>query len=93
MNWLTLEWYGAAISMILGYVPQAITTIRTRDTEGIAMPTFIMMGLGSAFFVAVGIMEGVWAIWLTNVITLLCSIIIFSIKIYNDRRARHARQG
>ena len=65
-----------------------MTTIRTRDTDGTAMPTFIMMGLGSAFFVAVGIMEGVWSLWLTNVITLVCSIIIFSIKIYNDRKKR-----
>ena len=93
MDWLTIASYGAAISMILGYVPQAITTIRTRDTDGIAMPTFVMMGLGSAFFVAVGIMTGVWSIWVTNVITLVCSIIIFSIKIYNDhirpRRREH----
>ena len=39
--------YAAAVCMILGYLPQAITTIRTRDTEGIAMPIFLMMGLGS----------------------------------------------
>lgn len=70
--------------MILGYVPQAWTTIRTRDTDGIAMPTFIMMGLGSAFFIIVGILTDVWALWVTNVITLVCSVIIFGIKIYND---------
>ena len=28
--------YLAAICMILGYMPQAIYTIRTRDTDGIA---------------------------------------------------------
>ena len=70
--------------MILGYVPQAWTTIRTRDTDGIAMPTFIMMGLGSAFFIVVGLLTDVWALWVTNVITLVCSVIIFGIKIYND---------
>ena len=41
--------YAAAVCMILGYLPQAITTIRTRETEGIALPTFLMMGLGSLF--------------------------------------------
>lgn len=76
--------YAAAICMILGYAPQAYTTIRTRDTDGIAMSTFIMMGLGSAFFVVLGILTHVWALWVTNVITLICSIIIFGIKIYND---------
>lgn len=88
--------YGAAICMILGYVPQAIRTIRTRDTDGIAMATFIMMGLGSAFFVALGILTDVWALWLTNTITLVCSVIIFGIKIYNDYfspRAKQAKQA
>ena len=36
----------AAICMIFGYMPQAITTMRTRYTDGIAMATFCMMGLG-----------------------------------------------
>lgn len=76
--------YGAAICMILGYVPQAYRTIRTRDTDGIAMTTFVMMGLGSAFFVVLGFVTHVWALWVTNIITLVCSVIIFGIKIYND---------
>lgn len=76
--------YGAALCMILGYVPQAVRTIRTRRTDGIAMATFVMMGLGSAFFVVLGILTHVWALWVTNVITLICSVIIFGIKIYND---------
>lgn len=29
--------YAAAICMVCGYLPQAIYTIRTRDTDGIAM--------------------------------------------------------
>ena len=33
----------ASISMILGYLPQAITTLRTRNTDGIALPTFFKM--------------------------------------------------
>jgi len=84
--------YGAAICMILGYVPQAVRTIRTRDTDGIAMTTFVMMGLGSAFFVALGIMTHVWALWVTNVITLISSIIIFGIKMYNDYFSPRAKE-
>lgn len=80
--------YAAAICMVLGYVPQAYTTIKTRDTDGIAMSTFVMMGLGSAFFVVLGILTHVWALWVTNVITLICSVIIFGIKIYNDHFKR-----
>lgn len=83
--------YGAAICMILGYVPQAYTTIRTRDTDGIAMSTFVMMGLGSAFFVVLGFLTHVWALWVTNIITLVSSVIIFAIKMYNDYFSPKAR--
>lgn len=81
---LSIVGTAAAICMILGYLPQAITTIRTRDTEGIAIPTFLMMGLGSLFFVIQGFMTGNWPLIVTNVITLACSAIIFGIKIHND---------
>ena len=78
--------------MILGYVPQAWTTIRTRDTDGIAMSTFVMMGLGSAFFVVLGILTHVWALWVTNIITFISSVIIFCIKIYNDHFSPKAKE-
>lgn len=84
--------YAAAVCMILGYLPQAITTIRTRDTEGIAMPTFLMMGLGSLFFVIQGIIQQIWSVALANTITLACSGIIFSIKIMNDRKNKRGKR-
>lgn len=78
--------------MILGYVPQAWTTIKTHDTDGIAMSTFVMMGLGSAFFVVLGFLTNVWALWVTNIITLVSSVIIFGIKIYNDHFSPRAKE-
>lgn len=58
--------WAASISMILGYLPQAITTMRTRDTDGIALPTFCMLGLGSVFFVIQGLLLGNWPLVVTN---------------------------
>ncbi len=77
----------ASISMILGYLPQAIQTIRTLNTEGIALPTFLMMGVGSFCFMLQGIMHKpdiLWALFFTNLVTTTCSAIVFSIKMYND---------
>lgn len=77
----------ASITMILGYLPQAIYTIRTRDTDGIALPTFLMMGIGGACFMLQGIShqpEPLWALFITNLITTTCCVIIFGIKVYND---------
>lgn len=81
---LTIIGYLAAICMVLGYLPQAIYTIRTRDTDGIALPTFLLMGLGSVFFVVQGCMLGNIPLVVTNVITGTSSAIIFGIKMYND---------
>lgn len=78
--------YAATICMICGYLPQAIHTIRTRATDGIAMPTFIMLGLGSVFFMIQGLLSGNWPLFITNSITTICSVIVTIIKIGNDRR-------
>lgn len=74
----------AAVCMVLGYLPQAIYTIRTRDTEGIAIPTFLLMALGGLFFVIQGFLLHNWPLVATNLITTTCSVIVFSIKIHND---------
>lgn len=89
--WITIIGYTASLCMILGYLPQAIVTIKTRDTEGIALPTFCMLGVGSIFFVVQGAVLGNWPLVITNVITTVCSLVIFGMKIRNDRRKKHAR--
>ena len=83
----TICGYVASIGMILGYLPQAITTIRTRNTEGIALPTFLMMAIGAFAFMLQGVLHQpniIWSMFITNAITGTCSAIIFAIKVYND---------
>lgn len=76
----------ASISLMLGYLPQAIQTIRTRKTDDIALATFLMMAIGGICFMLQGLMLGKNGIFLfvTNLVTTICSAIIFGIKIYND---------
>ena len=77
----------ASIFMILGYLPQAIQTIRTRNTDGIALPTFLMMAVGGLFFMLQGLLHKpdiIWSLFLTNLITTTSSVIVFCIKIHND---------
>lgn len=82
--WINIFGYAAAICMVFGYLPQAIYTIRTRDTDGIAVPTFLLMFLGSIFFIIQGILIHNIPLWLTNSITAVCAGIVFAIKMYND---------
>lgn len=81
---LNIIGYGAAICMVMGYLPQAIHTIRTRETDGIALPTFLLLGVGSILFLVQGFMLHNWPLVITNVITTVCSAIVFGIKMYND---------
>lgn len=84
----------ASIGLILGYVPQAIQTIRTRQTDDIALPTFLMIGIGGIAFMLQGAMLGWdegWSLFLTNLITTLCSVVIFGIKIYNDWKKKKGK--
>ena len=77
----------ASVCMILGYLPQAIETIRTRNTDGIALPTFLMMAIGAFAFMLQGLLHKpdiMWSLFLTNLVTSTCSCIVFGIKIYND---------
>ena len=77
----------ASVGMILGYLPQAIETIRTRNTDGIALPTFLMMAVGGFAFMLQGLIhkpDVIWSLFLTNLVTSSCSSIVFGIKIYND---------
>jgi len=82
--------YTASACMIFGYLPQAIVTIRTRDTDGIAMSTFLALGLGSVFFALQGIMLSNYPLIITNVITAVCSAVIFVIKVNKDRMKKRA---
>ena len=78
----------ASIGLILGYLPQAIHTIRTRNTEGISLPGFSMMSVGCFAFVVQGFISDNYYMLCTNLITFVCSVIIFAIKINNDYRKK-----
>ena len=80
--------YAASICMVFGYLPQAIATIRTRQTDGIATPTCLSLGLGAVLVVIQGLLIGNGPLMLTNAITTVCSAIIFAIKLSNDRSKR-----
>jgi MtN3 and saliva related transmembrane protein len=85
----TICGYVASIGLILGFLPQAITTIRTRNTDGISVPAFLMMAIGAFAFMLQGLLHRpniIWSMLITNAVTGTCSCIIFIIKMYNDRK-------
>ena len=85
----TIFGYAATVCMLCGYLPQAWYTIRTRDTDGITLPTFLSLGAGSVFFAVQGILLSNMPLAITNTVTAVASAIIFGIKIANDRKKRN----
>ena len=83
----TICGYIASLGLILGFLPQAIETIRTRNTDGLSMPAFMMMTVGAFAFVIQGLLHEpniIWSMVITNAVTGTCSCIIYVIKIKND---------
>lgn len=78
----------ATLCMLGGYLPQAVYTIRTRDTDGIAFSTFLLLGMGSLFFALQGALTSNIPLLVANTVTLAASVVITVIKIQNDRRKR-----
>ena len=76
--------YTATLTLLLGYLPQTVHTIKTRKTDDIALGTFLFMGLGSVLFSIYGIIIHNWPMTIANGVTTICSAIIFGIKMYND---------
>lgn len=89
---VTIIGYTASICLVLGYLPQAIYTIRTRDTDGIAMPTFLLMGVGGLLFVVQGWMLNNIPLVCCNVVSTVCSAIIVVIKIHNDLKKKRNKK-
>jgi MtN3 and saliva related transmembrane protein len=76
--------YIASVALVCGYLPQAVYTMRTRDTDGISLPGFLLMAVGGIGFFTQGLMLGNAPLWITNLITTVSSAIVFIIKMRND---------
>ncbi|MGZ4995453.1 MAG: SemiSWEET transporter [Methylobacter sp.] len=75
--------YIAATLTTGSFVPQAILTIKTRDTESLSLGMYSTFTLGVLCWLIYGIHLGDMAIIIANSITLLLAASILSFKIYN----------
>lgn len=78
---LDLLGYLAAILTTSAFVPQAIKTIRSRDTRAISLWMYMVFTAGVAFWLAYGVALGSRPIILANAVTLLLSATILALKV------------
>ena len=76
--------YAAAALTTCSFVPQAVLTLRTRDTRGISLGRYSAFTLGVALWLAYGWMLGEWPIIVANTVTLALAATILVAKIRID---------
>jgi MtN3 and saliva related transmembrane protein len=80
---MDLEWTGyvAATLTTVAFVPQALKTIRSRDTRGISLAMYVVFTIGIGFWLAYGVALGSWPMILSNLVTLGLSGTILALKL------------
>ena len=80
---MSAEWTGyvAATLTTLAFVPQAIKTIRSRDTHSISLGMYVVFTIGLAFWLVYGIVLHSWPMILSNTVTLGLSSTILALKL------------
>jgi MtN3 and saliva related transmembrane protein len=78
---LELLGYVAAVLTAGAFVPQAIKTIRSRDTRSISLWMYLVFTTGTGFWLAYGIALRSLPIILANTVTLLLAATILALKV------------
>ena len=73
--------YVAATLTTAAFVPQAVKTLRTRDTRAISLGMYVVFTLGLCFWLAYGIVLDSWPMILSNVVTLALALLILALKL------------
>jgi MtN3 and saliva related transmembrane protein len=80
MNFSTIIGLFAAACTTISFVPQAIHTIKTKDTSGISMGMYALFSFGTLLWLIYGIADGNLPIMVANSITLIFACIILLYK-------------
>jgi len=85
--------YAAAALTTCSFVPQAVLTLRTRDTRGISLGMYSAFTLGVALWLVYGWLLGEWPIIVANTVTLALAATILVTKIRIDGAGRQRDGG
>jgi MtN3 and saliva related transmembrane protein len=83
MRGMNLEWIGFAAALLtsVSFIPQAVMTIRTKNTSGISLGMYAMFTLGVGLWLIYGIALDSWPMILANTLTLALAATILGLKL------------
>jgi MtN3 and saliva related transmembrane protein len=73
--------YAAAALTTVSFVPQAVRTIRTRETQGISLWMYVLFTVGVACWLGYGLLLGSWPMIVANIVTVALAAIILLLKL------------
>lgn len=73
--------YMAAVLTTSAFVPQAVKTIRTRETRSISLSMYVAFTVGVALWFGYGVAIGSWPIIAANAVSFLLASIILALKV------------
>jgi MtN3 and saliva related transmembrane protein len=86
MDWITVSGLVAAFCTTASFLPQAIKTIKTKDTSSISLAMYVLFTFGTLMWLIYGVLSDNFPVMLANGITLVLASIILFYKI------RHGQQ-
>jgi MtN3 and saliva related transmembrane protein len=81
MDIVTIMGFAAAILTTSSFIPQAIRTIRTKDTSGISLFMYSLFALGTLLWFLFGLFSHNYPVTIANCITLIFAAIILGYKV------------
>lgn len=81
MNWITALGLTSATFTTISFLPQAIKTIKTKQTKDLSLGTYIILNIGESLWIVYGFMIQDLPVILANVVTLSFTLTILVLKI------------
>ena len=73
--------YIAAALTTTSFLPQALMTIRSRNTQGISLGMYVIFTFGVALWFVYGLLLGSWPMIVANTITFALAALILILKL------------
>jgi len=81
MTYIDIIGFMAAFGTTISFLPQAVKTIKTKDTSGISLSMYSLFTAGTFFWLLYGILSPSLPVAVANFITLIFASIILIYKI------------
>jgi MtN3 and saliva related transmembrane protein len=76
MGWIEIVGFCAAAASVASFFPQAWKIIKSRETENLSAPMYVLTSIGFALWLIFGVARGEWALILPNALCLAATLFI-----------------